>query len=149
MAKSTFVYVTYIRSTPQKVWEALTTPEFMRQYWFDMHIATDWKAGSEWQMLFDDGRVADRGVVLEADAPRRLVLRWRNAWKPEFEAEGDTLCTITLEPAEGAVKLQVVHEAQRENSGLIQAVGGGWPKILSNLKSLLETGQPAMAAKPH
>lgn len=149
MAKSTFVYVSYIRSTPQKVWEALTTPEFMRQYWFDMHIATDWKAGSSWQMLFDDGRVADRGVVLEADAPKRLVLRWRNMWKPEYEAEGDSLCTITLEPADDAVKLQVVHEMERENSGLIQAVGGGWPKILSNLKSLLETGKPAMANKPH
>ena len=140
MAKSTFVYVTYIRSTPQKIWEALTTPEFARQYWFGMHIASDWKPDAQWQMVSDDGRVFDRGVVVESDAPRRLVLRWRNVWKPEFAAEGDALCTITLEPADGAVKLQVVHEMERENSGLIQAVGGGWPKILSNLKSLLETG---------
>jgi uncharacterized protein YndB with AHSA1/START domain len=149
MAKSTFVYVTYIRSTPEKVWEALTTPEFAKQYWFGMHIASDWQAGSPWQMLFSDGRVADQGVVLEADAPRRLVLRWRNVWKPEYEAEGETLCTITLEPADGAVKLQVLHESERENAGLIQAVGGGWPKILSNLKSLLETGRPALDNKPH
>jgi uncharacterized protein YndB with AHSA1/START domain len=149
MAKSTFVYVTYIRSTPEKIWEALTTPEFAREYWFGMHIASDWKAGSDWRMLFTDGRVADRGVVLEADAPKRLVLRWRNVWKPEYEAEGETLCTITLEPADGAVKLQVVHEAEREHSGLIQAVSGGWPRILSNLKSLLETGAPALASKGH
>jgi uncharacterized protein YndB with AHSA1/START domain len=149
MAKSTFMYVTYIRSTPEKVWEALTTPEFAKQYWFGMHIASDWQAGSPWQMLFSDGRVADRGVVLEADAPRRLVLRWRNVWKPEYEAEGETLCTITLEPSDGAVKLQVLHESERENAGLIQAVGGGWPKILSNLKSLLETGRPALEDKPH
>jgi uncharacterized protein YndB with AHSA1/START domain len=147
MAKSTFVYVSYIRSTPQKVWDALTTPEFMREYWFGMHIASDWKAGSSWQMLFPDGRVADRGVVLEADAPRRLVLRWRNVWKPEFEAEGDSLCTITLEPEDGAVKLQVVHEMARENSGLVQAVSDGWPKILSNLKSKLETGEVVLAGK--
>lgn len=149
MAKSTFVYVTYIRATPQKVWDALTTPEFMREYWFDMHIASDWKAGSRWDMLFADGRVADRGVVLEADAPRRLVLRWRNVWKPEFEAEGDALCTITLEPADGAVKLQVVHEMERENSGLIQAVSGGWPRIFANLKSLLETGRTAFDGNKH
>jgi uncharacterized protein YndB with AHSA1/START domain len=149
MAQSTFVYVTYIRSTPQKVWEALTTPEFAKQYWFGMHIASDWQAGSPWQMLFSDGRVADKGVVLEADAPRRLVLRWRNVWKPEYEAEGETLCTITLEPSDVAVKLQIVHESERANAGLIQAVGGGWPKILSNLKSLLETGKPALENKPH
>jgi uncharacterized protein YndB with AHSA1/START domain len=149
MAQSTFVYVTYIRSTPEKVWDALTTPEFARQYWFGMHIASDWKAGSSWQMLFSDGRVADKGVVLEADAPRRLVLRWRNVWKPEYEAEGEALCTITLEPADGAVKLQIVHEMERENAGLIQAVGGGWPRILSNLKSLLETGATVFADGKH
>jgi len=149
MAKSTFVYVTYIRSTPQKVWEALTTPEFARQYWYDMHIDSDWKTGSPWKMLFPDGRVADHGIVLEADPPRRLVLRWRNVWKPEFAEDGETLCTITLEPADSAVKLQIVHEAERENSGLIQAVARGWPRILSNLKSLLETGDPRCAPGHH
>jgi uncharacterized protein YndB with AHSA1/START domain len=149
MAKSTFVYVTYIRSTPEKVWEALTTPEFMRQYWSGTHIASDWKVGSGWEMLFSDGRVADRGTVLECDPPRRLVLRWRNVWKPEFAAEGDALCTITLETVDGAVKLQVLHEMERENAGLIQAVGGGWPRIFSNLKSLLETGELVFARKEH
>jgi uncharacterized protein YndB with AHSA1/START domain len=149
MAQSTFVYVTYIRSTPEKVWEALTTPEFARQYWFGMHIASDWKPGSDWKMLFSDGRVADKGVVLEADPPHRLVMRWRNVWKPEFEAEGDALCTITTEVVDGAVKLQVVHEMERENAGLIKAVGGGWPRIFSSLKSLLETGAPAFTASNH
>ena len=145
MPKSTFVYVTYIRSTPQKIWDALTTPEFTRQFWFGMHLASDWKAGSAWQMVHADGRVADEGVVLESDPPRRLVLRWRNVGNPEFAAEGETLCTITLEPADGAVKLQVVHEMAREKSALIEKVSGGWPRIFANLKSLLETGETVFA----
>lgn len=149
MAKATFVYVTYVRSTPEKVWEALTTPEFARRFWFGMNFASDWKAGSPWEMTYPDGRVADRGVVLEAEPPRRLVLRWRNIWNPEFEAEGDTLCTITVESVDGAVKLQVLHETGREQSGLIQAVSGGWPRIFANLKSLLETGEVVFATKVH
>ncbi len=145
MAKSTFVYTTYIRTTPDKLWEALTSPEFAKQYWFGMHIQTDWKVGSPWRMLFADGRVADVGEVAEADPPRKLVLRWRNEWKPQLKAEGDSICTMTLEPADGAVKLTILHEMARDRSALIEAVSGGWPRILSNLKSLLETGQVALA----
>ena len=66
-----FVYVTYVRATQQKLWDALLNPEFQRQYWFGMHQECDWKAGSEWRMLFPDGRVADEGEVLEFDPPRR------------------------------------------------------------------------------
>lgn len=149
MAKSSFVYVTYIRSTPQKIWDALTTPEFTRQFWFGMHLASEWKAGSAWEMVHSDGRVADRGEVIEADAPRRLVLLWRNVWRPEFAAEGDALCTITLEPADGAVKVQIVHEMEREKAGLIGAVSNGWPRIMANLKSLLETGRTVFDSASH
>jgi uncharacterized protein YndB with AHSA1/START domain len=143
MAKSTFTYTTYIRTTPEKLWNALTTPEFARQYWFGMHIETDWKAGSPWRMLFPDGRVADIGVVEHVDPPRSVVLRWRNEWKPELKAEGEAICTISLESVDGTVKLTIVHEMQRDRSALIEAVSGGWPRILSNLKTLLETGQLA------
>jgi uncharacterized protein YndB with AHSA1/START domain len=145
MAKSTFVYTTYIRTTPEKLWTALTSPEFTRQYWYGMHMETDWNAGSPWRLVFTDGRTADTGQVVEADPPRKLVLRWRNEWKPEMKAEGDSTCTITLEPTKGTVKLTIVHEMARDRSLLIDAVSGGWPRILSNLKSLLETGELAFA----
>jgi len=137
---STFVYVTFIRSTPEKLWSAITTPDFMKQYWFGMHFETDWKKGSPWQLVFPDGRVADGGEIVEFDPPRRLVLKWRNEWKPEFKAEGYARCTMELEAVDGAVKLSITHVMDRADSKFIQAVSGGWPRILSNLKSLLETG---------
>ena len=143
-AESSFVYVTYIRTTPERLWSALTTPEFMRQYWFDCQIATDWKRGSPWKLQFKDGRVADSGTILEIDPPKRLVLEWRNEWSPEINAEGNARCTMDLEPVDGAMKLTVTHSIARPGSKLIAAVSGGWPKILSNLKSLLETGEVVM-----
>jgi len=143
MAKSTFVYSIYIRTTPEKLWTALTSPEFTRQYWFGVHFETDWKAGSPWRMLYPDGRVTDTGQVVKSEPPRSLVLRWRNEWNSQMKDEGDCTCAISLEPEGGAVKLTIVHEMEREGSALIQAVSGGWPRILSNLKSLLETGELA------
>jgi uncharacterized protein YndB with AHSA1/START domain len=92
-------------------------------------------------MSFPDGRVADTGEIMEYDSPKRLVLRWRNEFMPEFKAEGWSLCTMALEPAAGgSVKLTVTHSMERENSKFIGAVSNGWPQILSNLKSLIETG---------
>jgi len=139
---SAFVYVTYIRTTPQTLWQALTTPEFQRKFWFGMHQDCDFKQGSPWRLLFEDGRVADDGEVLESDPPRRLVLRWRNRLRPELTEEGDARCEITIDPEGDASKLTVRHSIARENSKLIEAVSGGWPKIFSSLKSLLETGAP-------
>jgi uncharacterized protein YndB with AHSA1/START domain len=141
MAKSTFVYVTVIATTPEKLWSALTEPEFTRQYWFGMHQESDWKPGSSWRLVFTDGRIADSGEVIEADPPRRLVLKWRNEFRPEIAAEGYSRCTMELEPVAGAVKLTITHTVDRDASKLIEAVSGGWPQILSNLKSLLETGK--------
>ena len=142
MSHDRFVYVTFIRTTPEKLWEALTTPEFHRQYWFGMHLESDFKPGSPWRMVFEDGRTADAGEVLESDPPRRLALSWRNEFRPELTAEGFSRASFDIEPAEGSVKLTVIHEIDRTGSKLIEAVSGGWPRILSSLKSLLETGQP-------
>lgn len=140
---SSFVYVTYIRTTPEQLWTALTTPEFIRQYWFGMTIETDWQPGSPWQLIFTDGRIADTGEVIEFDRPRRLVLKWRNEFRPEVKAEGYARCTMELEPVNGAVKLTITHTIERTGSKFIEAVSGGWPRILSNLKSLLENGRTA------
>jgi uncharacterized protein YndB with AHSA1/START domain len=144
-AKSSFVYVTYIRTTPEKLWAALTTSEFMKKYWFGMNIETDWKPGSPWKLIFPDGRIGDTGEIVELDRPRRIVLKWRNEFRPELTAEGYARCTIELEPQDGAVKLTISHTIERAQSKLIEAVSGGWPRILSNLKSLLETGQIALS----
>ena len=146
--QSRFVYVTYIRTTPEKLWSALTQPEFTKQYWFGVTMTSEWKAGAEWTMQFPDGRLTDSGEIIEADRPRRLVIKWRNEWKPELKAEGYSRCTMELEPAGDAVKLSIVHEIDKPNSPLIDAVSDGWPKILSNLKSLLETGAVTMLTKP-
>jgi uncharacterized protein YndB with AHSA1/START domain len=144
MDNSTFVYVTFIRTTPERLWSALTQPDFIQKYWFAMTIACDWKVGSPWRLVFPDGRVADTGEVVEIDPPRRLVIRWRNEWSPELKAEGPSRMTMELEPLDGAVKLTVTHAMDRAESQLIQKVSGGWPGILSNLKSLLETGEVAV-----
>lgn len=145
--RSHFVYVTVIRTTPAKLWDALTNPEFTGQYWFGTRVESAWKKGSPWKLTYPDGRVADSGEILEADPPRRIVIRWQNEWKPELKAEGPSLCTMELEPMGRAVKLTVTHQMERPDSKMITAVSGGWPLILSNLKSLLETGEPAVLEK--
>ena len=90
--QSTFVYVTYILTTAEKLWSALLAPEFTRQYWFGMHMVSQWHQGAAWKLVFPDGRVADTGEVLEVDPPRRLVLRWQNEFRPALKAEGPAQC---------------------------------------------------------
>jgi uncharacterized protein YndB with AHSA1/START domain len=145
MARSTFVYVTYIRTTPEKLWSALTDDvEFMKQYWFGMHCESHWTAGSSWRMVSGDGQITDAGEIVEAQPPRRLVIRWQHQNKPELKAEGESRCTMELEPSGAAVKLSITHAIEGEPSKFIAAVSGGWPRIISNLKSLLETGSTVL-----
>jgi uncharacterized protein YndB with AHSA1/START domain len=142
MADSRFVYVTYIRTTPEKLWRALTDPEFTRRYWCETRQESEWKPGSPWRIMIPDGRVADSGEVLEIEPHRRLVLKWRNEFMHEMHSEGYSRMTYELEPVGASVKLTVTHEIDRPDSKLIRAVSGGWPHILASLKSLLETGEP-------
>ena len=141
MAESQFVYVTYIRTTPEKLWKALTEPEFTRRYWMATTQESDWKPGASWKILFADGRMADSGEIVEIDPPRRLALKWRNEIFPEMTAEGYSRLTYELELTGEAVKLTVTHTMDKSESKFIKAVSGGWPMILSGLKSLLETGK--------
>jgi uncharacterized protein YndB with AHSA1/START domain len=135
MPKSTFIYVAYIRTTPEKLWSALTGVEFMKQYWFGVHCESQWTAGSSWK-----SRYTDAGEIVEAEPPRRLVIRWQHQNKPELKAEGDSHCTMELEPSGPAVKLSVTHTIGRKPSNLIAVLSGAWPMVVSNLKPLLETG---------
>jgi uncharacterized protein YndB with AHSA1/START domain len=126
MKKDQFVYITYIRTSPEKLWKALIEPEFTRKFWVNTTEESEWKPGATWKILMPDGRVADSGEVLEIEPPRRLVLKWRNEFRPELKAEGYSRLTYQLE---------------KEGSKFIEAVSTGWPHILASLKSLLETGE--------
>ncbi len=140
MANSRFVYVTYIRTTPVKLWEALIEPEFTRKYWAETWQESEWKPGSPWKLMIPDGRVGDSGEIIEFEPHRRLVLSWRVEFKPELRAEGYSRLIYELEPQGESVKLTLIHEIDKPDSKLIEQVSSGWPMLLASLKSLLETG---------
>jgi uncharacterized protein YndB with AHSA1/START domain len=147
VAESRFVYVTYIRTTPERLWSALISPDFARQYWMGARPEAEWKAGGSWRLVFPDGRIADSGEIVAFEPEKRLAIKWRNEFDPELKAEGWSLCSMEIEPKGEAVKLTVTHAMEREDSKFIGAVSGGWPQILSNLKSLLETGSVVLPPK--
>jgi uncharacterized protein YndB with AHSA1/START domain len=142
MADSRFVYVTYIRTTPEKLWRALRDPEFTRQFWCETWQECEWKPGASWRVMIPDGRVADSGEILEIEPERRLVFKWRNEFIPEAHADGYSRVTYELERHGDSVKLTLIQEIDKPDSKLIEMTSTGWPVILSSLKSLLETGQP-------
>lgn len=146
--KSSFVYVTYIRTTPEKLWKALTSAEFVQQYWLGVRAEAEWKKGGSWKLVLPDGRIADTGEIVEFEQKKRLAIRWQHELRPDLKAEGPSLCTMEIESAPGeAVKLTVTHSIERKDSQFIVAVSGGWPQILSSLKSLLETGAAVLPPK--
>lgn len=147
-AQSSFVYVTYVKTSPDRLWEALIDPDFVAKYWLGNRPEADWRLGGSWKLLFPDGRIADQGEIVAFEPAKRLGIRWRNEWKPEFNAEGYSVCMMELEPVGDGVKLSVTHSIERADSQFIAAVSGGWPKILSNLKSLIETGTVVLPNKP-
>jgi len=140
---SKFVYVTYIRTAPEKLWRALTAPEIIRQYRFGMSVESKWKVGSTWRM-YADGRLMDSGETLESVAQKRLAMSWLCEWKAEFKAEGNTRCVYEIEPMGTSAKLTLTHSSERLDSKFIGAVAERWPMVISNLKSPLETGDVAL-----
>ncbi|WP_375770240.1 SRPBCC family protein [Archangium gephyra] len=146
--KPQFVYVTYIQTTPEKVWAALQDPELTKQFWGMHKNVSDWKAGSRWSHQdYETNEVHLTGQVLEAEPPKKLVLTW--GW-PEGRpgAEPPSKVTFLLEPFMGSVRLTVMHDELVEGGETMKGISQGWPAILSSLKSLLETGQPlAMTTK--
>jgi uncharacterized protein YndB with AHSA1/START domain len=143
MADSRFVYVTYIRATPQAVWDELTNPERNKLFWSGYHQETSWKVGDDYEVVGPDGRAWDVGKVLACDPPRRIEVTWLHQHDAGMRAEGESACTFELEAASPEVtKLTVTHAIGIANSKLIGAVSNGWPSILASLKSLIETGRP-------
>lgn len=147
MPESRFVYVTYIRTTPDKLWNALIDPEFTKRYWVEMWQESNWTPGAEWIAKVPGGTVTITGKIIESDRPRKLVLTWRDETKDDLVEEGFSRLTYELEQVGDSVKLTILHEIDKPESKLIRRVSGGWPLILSSLKSMLETGEPLEATK--
>ena len=142
MRNEKFVYVIYIESTPEKVWHALLDGEMTRQYWGHQNIS-DWKRGSKWEhRRFDESRALRIvGEVLESHPPHRLVLSWAY---PEDGGDKSrhTRVAIDIEPVGEMVRLTVTHDEFPAGSDMLPKIANGWPRVLSSLKSLLETGHP-------
>ena len=139
--KTSYVYVTYIRSTPQKVFDAITQPEIARRYWGHENVS-DWKPGSGWQHVRADAqrKVQLVGKVVEVAPPTRLVITWASPERANDPA-GTSRVTFDVAPYDGMVRLTVTHDELEAGSGMAKGIQQGWPIVLSSLKSLLETGQ--------
>jgi uncharacterized protein YndB with AHSA1/START domain len=146
MRKPEFVYVTYIETTAEKLWEALTSSEFSKRYWFNTEFRTDWKVGSPFALVMD-GTTTDVGEVLEFDRPRRLSYTFHHVLSEAARKERPTRVTFNLEPHGKLVKLTLTHEDFDEGSVILDGISKGWPAILSSLKTMLESGT-ALAIPP-
>jgi uncharacterized protein YndB with AHSA1/START domain len=139
--KTSFVYVTYIRSTPEKVFEAITQPEIARRYWGHENVS-DWKPGSTWEHVRanEQRTVNVVGKVVEVTPPTRLVITWASPSQVADPA-GYSRVSFDVAPYEDMVRLTVTHDELEAGSGMAKGIQQGWPIVLSSLKSLLETGQ--------
>ena len=141
--KPTTVYVIYIASTPEKIWQALTTAEFSRDYFFGNAVEVELRIGGAYIVRAPDGSLHISGEVVECDPPRKLAVTFNVNWPALIEKLGPTLVTYEIEPAGDAVKLTMTEAHDRPLSDDILSGGrSGWPAILSSLKSVLETGNP-------
>lgn len=146
--KTSFVYVTYIRATPETVFEAITTPDVARRYWGHENVS-DWKPGSGWKHVRNGTRTVEIvGEVVEHTPPRRLVMTWASP-SDANDREKYSRVTFGLVPYDGMVRLTVSHDELEPSSGMAAGISKGWPIVLSSLKSFLEMGEAIdVFAKP-
>ena len=137
MKKPKLVYTTYIRTTPKKTWDAITKPEFTRQYWGGIGNVSDWKEGSKWEHVAPDKDVWITGQVMESTPNKRLVITWAD---PDKLADKSRV-TFEIEPVEDMVCLTVTHDNFKAGSKMVGKVSFGWPRVISSLKTFLETGK--------
>jgi uncharacterized protein YndB with AHSA1/START domain/DNA-binding transcriptional ArsR family regulator len=138
------VYEIYIKTTPERLWQAITDPEMKRKYTFGVGVYSDWKPGSSYSGRTSDMTVSPNmpimeGENLEVDPPRRLVQTFRALWSDDVKREGTSRVTWEIEPIGDSCRLTVVHDQLREQAN--PELYGGWPMVLSGLKTLLETGE--------
>jgi uncharacterized protein YndB with AHSA1/START domain len=139
MSKPEFVYVTYIETTAEKLWRALTDGDFTERYWFGHRVESDWKVGSSYRFA-NQGKPTIEGTVLASDPPRRLAYTWKGC-----NDEDISRVTFDLEPRGKVIKLTVTHDELGEDGKTLRDISGGWPLVFASLKSILETGQPLPA----
>ncbi|MDB5392941.1 MAG: ATPase [Rhodospirillales bacterium] len=144
--KPSFVYVTYIKSTRERVWQALTDNAMIPDYWFGHRIESDWKVGAPLK-FYDGDQLVHDDRVLAYNPPSVLSYSWRPLRKG-FEGEAESRVTFTLEETGAHVKLTMVHDQMQPGGKMLGAVSGGWPAVLSSLKSLLETGAALDGLRP-
>jgi uncharacterized protein YndB with AHSA1/START domain len=141
MSTTEFVYVTYINTTQKKLWDALLDNEMIKQYWGNHKNVSDWQVGSNWlHQDYDTGTTDIEGKVVEVDEPRRLVLTWVGA-RDELLSEKASRVTFEIEPFFDVARLTLTHDELVAGSKMWEGITDGWPKVLSSLKTLLETGQ--------
>ena len=142
MDKPRFVYVTYISTSSEKLWNALVDAEMTTKYWQHVNVS-DWKPGSKWEHRSADREGVLRlvGKVIESAPPRRLVLTWAFP-DDEGREEKHTRVTFEIEPFRDVVRLTVTHDRLEPGSEMLKGITDGWPKVLSSLKSLMEVGRP-------
>jgi uncharacterized protein YndB with AHSA1/START domain len=139
MQKPKLVYTTFIRSTPKEVWAAITKPEFTHQYWGGAKNVSDWKKGSKWEHIFEKepDPVWITGKVRESTPPKRLVISWAD---PDRLADKSRV-SFEIEAIEDMVCLTVTHDKLTAGSKMFRGVSWGWPRVLSSMKTFLETGK--------
>ena len=146
MSKPEFVYTTYIETTAEKLWQALTSGDFTERYWFGHRVASAWEIGSPYKFA-KEGKDTIAGKVLAFEPHKRLAYTW-DPLKPEAAGERTSRVTFDLEPRGKVVKLTVTHDNLDEGGKTFRDISGGWPMVIASLKSLLETGQPLPAMAP-
>jgi uncharacterized protein YndB with AHSA1/START domain len=142
MDKPRFVYVTYIATTPERLWEALTNGDFTKRYWGGLQVESAWTVGASVRHLRPDGGVGLQGEVLECDPPRLLVYTFQMQISEERRRERPSRLRFEIEPIRDVVKLTLTHDEFESGSAAFQDTSHGWPAIMSSLKSLLERGEP-------
>ena len=140
MDKPTFVYVIYIASAPEKVFEALTSADMTEQFWFGYRLRSDWNAGSPYWAKSPGGSDFEKGVVLESDPPRRLSYTWHPQYA-DVAHERPSRVTFELVQVKNQVQLTIVHDDFDQGSKVFESISKGWPAVLSSLKTFLETGR--------